>query len=88
MSVSGLTYVHDGDRLLAGRTQVLDHVLDEHRALGHLALCDGVSGVVGRGTGAARDNIPHSISTLSELTSFTFWSPSAADMVAVVCVVE
>lgn len=33
------TYVHDGDRLLAGRTEVLDHVLDQHAALGDLALC-------------------------------------------------
>jgi len=33
------TYVHDGNRLLAGRTKVLDHVLDEHGALGNLALC-------------------------------------------------
>jgi hypothetical protein len=32
-------YVHDGDRLLAGRTEVLDHVLDQHAALGDLALC-------------------------------------------------
>jgi hypothetical protein len=32
------TYVHDGDGLLAGRTEVLDHVLDEHGALGDLAL--------------------------------------------------
>ena len=33
------TYVHDGDGLLAGRTEVLDHVLNEHRALSDLALC-------------------------------------------------
>jgi hypothetical protein len=35
-----VTYVHDGDRLLAGRTEVLDHVLDEHGTLGDLALCE------------------------------------------------
>jgi hypothetical protein len=34
------TYVHDGDGLLARRTEVLDHVLDEHGALGDLTLCD------------------------------------------------
>jgi hypothetical protein len=34
-----VTHVHDGDRLLAGRTEVLDHVLDQHAALGDLALC-------------------------------------------------
>jgi len=34
-----VAYVHDGDGLFAGRTEVLDHVLDEHAALGNLALC-------------------------------------------------
>ena len=33
------THIHDGDGLLAGRTEVLDHVLDQHAALGDLALC-------------------------------------------------
>jgi hypothetical protein len=33
------TYVHDGDRLLTGRTEVLDHVLNQHGALSDLALC-------------------------------------------------
>ena len=32
------TYVHDGDGLLAWVAQILDHVLDEHRALGDTAL--------------------------------------------------
>jgi hypothetical protein len=34
------TYVHDGDGLLARRAEVLDHVLDQHGALGDLTLCD------------------------------------------------
>ena len=37
-----LTYVHDGDGLFAGGTEVLDHVLDEHAALGHLALWEAI----------------------------------------------
>lgn len=38
-----MTYVHDGDRLLAWGAEVLDHVLDEHGALSDLALCERVS---------------------------------------------
>jgi hypothetical protein len=34
------TYVHDGDGLLARRTEVLDHVLDQHGSLGDLTPCD------------------------------------------------
>ena len=34
------TYVHNRNRLLTGRTEVLDHVLDQHGALGDLALCE------------------------------------------------
>ena len=37
------TYVHDWDRLCAWVSQILDHVLDQHGALGHLTACDGVS---------------------------------------------
>jgi hypothetical protein len=37
------TYVHDGNGLLAGGAEVLDHVLDEHGALSNLALCERVS---------------------------------------------
>jgi len=37
-----VTHVHDGDWLLAWRSEILDHVLDEHGALGDLALCGGV----------------------------------------------
>jgi hypothetical protein len=33
------TYIHDGNWLLAWSAQVLDHVLDQHAALGNLALC-------------------------------------------------
>jgi hypothetical protein len=46
MAVGGLgevTYVHDGNGLLARGAEVLDHVLDEHRALSDLALCERVS---------------------------------------------
>lgn len=38
-----MTYVHDRNGLLAGSAEVLDHVLDEHRALGDLTLCERVS---------------------------------------------
>lgn len=38
-----MTYVHDGDGLLARGAEVLDHVLDEHGALSDLALCEEVS---------------------------------------------
>lgn len=38
-----MTYVHDGDGLLARSAEVLDHVLDEHGALSDLALCEEVS---------------------------------------------
>ena len=34
------TYVHDWDGLFAWSTEILDHVLDEHGALGDLALCE------------------------------------------------
>jgi hypothetical protein len=37
------TYVHDGNGLLAWGAEILDHVLDEHAALGDLALCEVVS---------------------------------------------
>jgi len=33
-----VTYVHDGDGLLARGAEVLDHVLDKHGALSDLAL--------------------------------------------------
>jgi hypothetical protein len=39
VAVRSGTYVHDGDGLLAKGNEVLDHVLDEHGALGNLALC-------------------------------------------------
>jgi len=42
-SWSEVTYVHDGDGLLAGSTEVLNHVLDEHGALGDLTLCERLS---------------------------------------------
>jgi len=32
-------YVHDGDWLVARGAQILDHILDQHRALGDLLLC-------------------------------------------------
>jgi hypothetical protein len=32
------THVHDWDGLFAWRTEIFDHVLDEHAALGDLAL--------------------------------------------------
>ena len=38
-------YVHDRDWLLAWRTQILDHILDEHGTLSDLALCGSVSDV-------------------------------------------
>lgn len=40
MMVESVAYVHDWDWLLAWRTEIFDHVLDEHRALGDLALCE------------------------------------------------
>ncbi len=36
---SAMTYVHDGNGLFAWRTEILDHVLDEHGALSNLACC-------------------------------------------------
>ena len=38
-----MSYVHDGNGLLARGAEVLDHVLDEHGALSDLALCERVS---------------------------------------------
>ena len=38
-----MTYVHDGNGLLAGSTEVLNHVLDQHGALSDLTLCESVS---------------------------------------------
>jgi len=38
-----VTYVHDGNGLLAGRAEVLDHILDKHGALSDLALWERVS---------------------------------------------
>ena len=34
------THVHDGDGLFAGGAEILDHVLDQHRAFGDDAICD------------------------------------------------
>lgn len=77
-----MTYVHDGDGLLARGAEVLDHVLNEHGALSDLALCERVSWVrlekrMGQ-NGEAR--IPVTISTLSLEMSLTGCSPSE-DMV-------
>ena len=43
------TYVHDGNRLCAWVSQILDHVLDQHAALGDLTGCDNVSAAGGGG---------------------------------------
>lgn len=76
-----MTNVHDGDRLLARRAQVLDHVFDEHAALGDLALCWCVS-YSRSAVRALSSALPVTISTLSELTSLTLCSPSE-DMMSV-----
>jgi hypothetical protein len=69
------TYVHDWDRLLAWRAEILDHVLDQHAALSDLALWR-MKSVHAQGSGEVKRSIPVTISTLSLETSFTGCSPS------------
>jgi hypothetical protein len=70
------TYVHDGDGLLARRTEVLDHVLDQHGALADLTLCDeeSVQCEVQKWLGV--EDIPVTISTPRWIHALTVCHPT------------
>ena len=76
-------HVHDGNRLLAWVAQVLNHVADEHGALGDGTLCR--LSVVASIMDSDNWSSPVWMWTLSELTKVTF---SSADMFDELCEVD
>ena len=75
VAVRSGTYVHDRDRLLAGRTEVLDHVLDEHGALGNLTLCGEESVQFEEQMRPGVEDVPVTISTPRWIHALTVRHP-------------
>ena len=75
VAVRSGTYVHDRDRLLAGRTEVLDHVLDEHGALDNLTLCGEESVQFEEQMRPGVEDVPVTISTPRWIHALTVRHP-------------
>ena len=84
------TYVHDGDWLCTWITQILDHVLDQHGALGDLTRCDGCQYGGGVRLGGGGYHLRTELSMLSELRSFTVCCACSSSAIVIVdmCVVD
>lgn len=79
------TYIHDGDGLLAGVTEIFDHILDQHGALGDETAWNGVSVLQGMRGGERGRRILVVTVTPSELTRLICWSSVEAMILCVMC---